>query len=421
MVGERSFYPTCYCGFRFATQAQIDPQYHYQCASVRSIGPRVVRQLTASFGAQCRSFAISHRGHEGCIRVPQRKKTPIKSPIVLRLRTAVSLSAALVIGFSVVSVAAAPASAVPTTPRVASAASIRLTASATGRLALLTRSAELKISSLQSVTASAVAQLAASTGHVLDDSSRVSLNAAIQAAQRDTVAGQESLSGKPSARMAYASARLGVPTEDIPRGKHVAALAATPGVTALDRDSVNLADASGRVTAAVAAWKARQAEIAAQADAAAARAKAAAASRVHSVSVRTARTGAVGHAAAPAPSSGYRTFVVPVRTNVRVNPGNVGLAQAQAAVNAGGEIGIYYSGVGVMDISAHTSNNSTALKVRIGDHVVLTGAQSGTFVVTGAKMVPAGSSASALSSLGTSFAMQNCSGSSYRLVGLQRI
>lgn len=119
----------------------------------------------------------------------------------------------------------------------------------------------------------------------------------------------------------------------------------------------------------------------------------------------------------PAPAA-VPHYTVNVRTIVTVSD-NAGLAAAQAAINAGGDVGVFYTSAAVMDVSAHTSNDSLALRLAVGNLVTFTGALSGTYRVTGALLIPHVSSSTVLSRLGTSMAMQTCDGAAQmRIVGL---
>lgn len=112
---------------------------------------------------------------------------------------------------------------------------------------------------------------------------------------------------------------------------------------------------------------------------------------------------------------GPRHFEVPVRTTAALWRDNL-----QAAVDAGGQVAIYYPGYATV-ISAHNYNDATALAVRIGDTVTFTGAYSGTYRAVSYLYIPSGAPVSVLSRLGASYGLQTCQWHNGRttIVGLE--
>lgn len=175
------------------------------------------------------------------------------------------------------------------------------------------------------------------------------------------------------------------------------ATGAAAGLTAKLAEAIELLDRLvALVEDDVAAWRAEQDRLAAEAEAAAA-------------------------LAAPVSAAGegetvwdgvYRVYVV----------GWVDYTAAQPALDSGGQWAIDYR-VGVINVSAHNFNDATALDLAPGDIVEFSGAMGGRYVVTGDIWVPGGTDASALWALGTPVAMQTCAWGSttMRLVGLSPI
>jgi hypothetical protein len=175
------------------------------------------------------------------------------------------------------------------------------------------------------------------------------------------------------------------------------------------------------------AWHTERARaIAAQAAAAAARAAAeakaiaAAKARAKARAKAAAQTIATASIHRPAQRSAAGVFHVYVRARLTVT-GNGSLARAQAAINAGGQVAVDYRDPGVLDISAHTHADATALRLSPGNRVIFSGAVTGTYRVTGAIWVSPGTSSAVLARLGTAVTMQTCGTGNMRIVGLKRV
>lgn len=251
--------------------------------------------------------------------------------------------------------------------------------------------------------------LASSEGHVLDQEARSALASAIDiasahidTARSDYLASQRALAGAADAPLTLAELPLQL------SGIRVAGELPTVD---LEADVDAIAQSRDEVKVAVDAWQAEQDRLAAEKAAQEAAEREAAARAQYSS--RPASSG--GHSSV---SSGV--IDVYVRGWVDV-PDASAVPRAQAAVDAGGQVAINYQQVGVVVVSAHNYSDSTALRLRFGDTVRLSGALSGTYRVVSDIWVGAGSSVANLQSLGTSVAMQTCGTSSMRVVGLSRI
>jgi hypothetical protein len=159
------------------------------------------------------------------------------------------------------------------------------------------------------------------------------------------------------------------------------------------------------VSNAVTAWKAEQARLA-----------------------EVARLAKIAAEAAVAKAAAVRAHV----SSYTSSPGNYNVyvrtsangANAQSAINAGGQVAVSYgSGTGII-VSAHNNHDSTALRLQAGDIVTFSGAVSGSFRVTGSISVNKyGTAATDVLVLGTYMHMQTCyfGGSQMRVVGMVQI
>lgn len=121
----------------------------------------------------------------------------------------------------------------------------------------------------------------------------------------------------------------------------------------------------------------------------------------------------------PANVDGPITYHVSVRGSASSSSG-ADDAAVQAAIDGGGQIAVRYVREGITIIAAHNTSDATALSLRAGDIIVLSGALGGTWVVTGSMDASAGSSVSSVLGLGTGLLMQTCyfGSGALRVVGL---
>jgi hypothetical protein len=180
------------------------------------------------------------------------------------------------------------------------------------------------------------------------------------------------------------------------------ALAVRDAADSLPRIEVVIDDAVVGVSEATAAWQSEQERLAAE-KAAAERAAAQSAKRGQR----------------PANAVGPITYHVNVRGSASSSSG-ADDAAVQSAIDGGGQIAVHYLNEGITIIAAHNTSDATALSLRAGDIVVLSGAVGGTWVVTGAIDASAGASVSSVLGLGTELMMQTCyfGSGSLRVVGL---
>lgn len=278
------------------------------------------------------------------------------------------------------------------------------------------------ISDAQAAAVKAHEKADAADGKVLTKASRDALQSAAVTLERHAAAAKK--------RAGALRAQIAVAQQDrdasLPSGKR-----ATRAASQL----VAEADAIPALTVAVdndvAAWKAAEAEKAAAAKAAEAKAAADAAAREAEASTaRSARqaapsapasTAASQAAAAPAPAvpsapaPSYSTYSVSVRADIGGDS-----ATKQAAVDAGGVVNLNYGTFSIF--ASHNVNNAVALKLQVGDHLVVTGVHAGTYRVTGSMDFVSGSWAD-MTALGGTQMIQTCywGTGTTRVVGLALI
>jgi hypothetical protein len=97
----------------------------------------------------------------------------------------------------------------------------------------------------------------------------------------------------------------------------------------------------------------------------------------------------------------------PYNVVVRVSLNATALDNGQSAIDAGGQVAMNYRGYGT-DVISHVSNDSTALKLMVGDIVNFSGAISGSYRVTGYIDVLRNSSLAQLGQLNAHMFMQTC-------------
>jgi hypothetical protein len=97
----------------------------------------------------------------------------------------------------------------------------------------------------------------------------------------------------------------------------------------------------------------------------------------------------------------------PYNVVVRISLTATTLDNGQSAIDAGGQVAMIYKGYGT-DVVAHVSNDSTALKLVVGDIVNFSGAISGSYRVSGFIDVLRNSSIAQLGQLNAQVFMQTC-------------
>jgi hypothetical protein len=117
-----------------------------------------------------------------------------------------------------------------------------------------------------------------------------------------------------------------------------------------------------------------------------------------------ARLALVARSAVAAPTASSKSGVYSVYVRTVANASN-----AQATIDAGGQIAVNYGDGSGVFVSAHNYDDSTALLLKVGDIVTFSGAASGTYRVTGSKDVNKYWSTTAdVRSLDVSMMMQAC-------------
>lgn len=281
---------------------------------------------------------------------------------------------------------------------------------------------EAEVRGLTADAAAAEASVAAASGRVLDASvlDAVSAQVAVAAARATAVSVAADLAAETVSENTVEWSFF--PWELESATNAVTSIRLTAGTDGVESARAALAEAPATVAAAVTAWEVEQARLAAVkaeeerlAKIAAEKAAAEAAAAAAEAKARAARPGS-NSAAAPAASASRATSIsVNVRTNVTAG----GAYNGQDAIDGGGQVGIFWPGYGTV-VSAHNFHDSRALNLRTGDLVTFTGAQSGTFRVSGAMDVPKVTEVSVIGALGVSMYMQTCyfDGRTMRVVGL---
>ena len=265
--------------------------------------------------------------------------------------------------------------------------------------------AEGTIERVETISASGQRELDASVGRVLDETARTDLASALsQTTQhlRDAARVARNLGEEIAGAQAATSPWW-------PGAVRGAAIDLENAHFAMDfvltNDIARLAAAVTAVRAATDVWHAEQERLAAEAAAAAAAAAAAKA------------------AAAEAASSGGGYYSEHTGIHYVYVGGWVdGYGDVQGAVDQGGQVAIdYRASLGMIDVAAHNTSDSTAAYLSVGDIVEFSGTMSGRYQVTGSMSVPYDSSASVLQQLGTPVTMQTCGSGSIIIVGLAPI
>jgi hypothetical protein len=167
------------------------------------------------------------------------------------------------------------------------------------------------------------------------------------------------------------------------------------------------------ITVAVAAWEVEQERLAEVA-------RVAEAERVARAAAEEARNAQPNVSAPWSPPVTSQNIAVTGQYVVNVRATATG-SNAQAQIDAGGQVAVTYSATSGTVVSAHNHNDSRALNLRVGDIVTFTGAITGTYRVTGSKDVVKGQATVAdLKSLGVQMMMQTCYFNSnlMRIVGM---
>lgn len=280
---------------------------------------------------------------------------------------------------------------------------------------------ERRIAAFEARVAAASEAVEQSNDQVLDDANREALAQAVLDAQQHVEDARRQAADRaevamsmpvPQGAEAYRSATIDLAGADL-------------GIDwVLDKDNAAIAAAEAAVAKDIVAWKAEVARLAAEAEAARLAAEEAARQAAAAAAANASGGGGGGgggSSGGTGSSSGGgsggggasqgSTYYVSVRT--WGDPWDL-----QATVDAGGQVAADYGGV--INVTAHNYNDSTALALGIGDLVVFSGAMGGTYQVAGEMWVSVGASSSLLWNLGTPVTMQTCSwdNASMRIVGL---
>ena len=166
----------------------------------------------------------------------------------------------------------------------------------------------------------------------------------------------------------------------------------SPGVSSASKLMAGRTTHASVIANAVAAWEVEQARIDAEL------------ARQARIDAELALLALVARSAAAVPTASSTSGVYSVYVRTVANASN-----AQATIDAGGQIAVNYGDGSGVFVSAHNYDDSTALLLKVGDIVIFSGAASGTYRVTGSKDVNKyGSTTADVRSLDVSMMMQTC-------------